>query len=117
MKENFIPVQVKNDYSKVFIGDVNYILRQGRKIRVSTTKRIMEYYANITDIRLRLDRRFYKCHSGLYVNLEQIRHTECQEIQFFSGDSITIGLNNIRHTKRAYKSHLEKIFLSKRHFN
>ncbi len=93
---------------KAFLNEINYIQSEGRKLFIHKADGIIEYYEYMKDVLPRLDYRFYKCHRSLIINLSKIDFFSKNEVFFFNGDSVHIGIHNLRLTKNGYKAFIEK---------
>lgn len=105
----YIPFTVRGDYKKVLLDDIIYINSERRKIFIHTVSEEFSFYGNIKSVIPWLDDRFYKCHGGLIVNFVKINEFEEQRIIFLNGDSVQIGIHNLRLTKKQYRAYMEKI--------
>ena len=114
MNDLFIPVDTRSETHKVYLYEINYIERRGRQIILKKVDGQITYNGSIDHISRILDDRFYMCHRSLIVNLEHINSAKNQILEFINGDSKFIGIHNFRQTRRAYKQHLEDIFLHRK---
>lgn len=108
MYDLFITFTFRGELKKVFLNDINFIKHKGRKIQVHTIGFTSEYYGCVRDMAAWLDYRFYTSHSRLIVNLANIDAFLEKSIRFLSGDSVPIGVNNLRLTKHKYQDYLRR---------
>lgn len=111
MKGRFFNVYVRGMAVRIFLEEVNYIERRGRKIKIDSMNDNHITYDNMQRITAFLDRRFYLCLDGLIINFDKIANITDQQIQFVNGEQISFGIYNFRRMKKAYRRYLEKMAL------
>lgn len=107
MSEEHILILTSNLAARVAVSDIIFIERDKRKIRISTDLEVYEYYEKIENIEPLLDRRFFPCLKGCYINLEKVVSMREQKITFKGGQVLYLGRENFLKTKQHYKIYLK----------
>lgn len=104
---DYIVILTSNLAARIKTSDIVYIERDKRKIRVVTDTEAYEYYEKVENIEPYLDRRFFPCLKGCYINLEKVVSMRGQKITFEGGQVIYLGRENFVKTMQYYKIYLK----------
>lgn len=107
MCEEYIFVLASSVAARVKISDIVFIERDKRKIRIVTDLESYEYYEKMENIEPYLDRRFFPCLKGCYINLEKVISMQKQRITFEGGQVLYLGRDNFLKTMQFYKIYLK----------
>lgn len=95
--------------ARVEIDQIMVIEQEGRKLHIITPERDYSVYQNIKDIiPVLAGRAFYRPIKGLIINFDHVRDIIGHDINFYTGQSITLGKNTIAETRKAFKQYLQK---------
>lgn len=84
-------VQTKQFCKTIPLQQIYYIEVINRKIYVHTKEGIVEYYAKLQEIQKQLDERFIKCHRSYIVNIDYLKHYECNIITMHNGQTVPVS--------------------------
>ena len=107
MKEEYILVLTQTVAARIKIDDIVFIERDKRKIRIVTDLEEYEYYEKLENIEPLLDRRFFPCLKGCYINLEKVASMRERRITFEGGQVVYLGRENFLKTMQYYKIYLK----------
>ena len=95
--------------ARIYIEDIEYIEQVGRKLELATSDLKYSVYDNIsTLLPYFTNKGFYRSMKGLLINFEQVRNIEEDSVFFESGNSLTMGRNNICKTRNAFRKYLQQ---------
>ena len=104
----YIVVKTQQSVSKVYIDDIIYIMRNGRKLNLITTSRNYGFYSKIEDLHFLHEQPFYFVRKGLCINLERTVNMEGSCIEFEDGTCVYTGRDSfIKARQRFYRYLLE----------
>ena len=109
MKNRCVMVITSNIAARIRIDDIVYIERDKRKLRIVTDGDTFEYYEKIENVEPFLDRRFFPCLKGCYINLEKVASMRDQKITFEKGQVLYLGRENFMKTLQYYKIYLKNM--------
>ncbi len=93
--------------AKIKIDEIEIIEQDGRKLHVITPGRDFEFYGELNTIAETLcERAFFRPMKTMIVNLDQVSDISGYNINFFSGQTLTIGKNALSNMKKAFKKYL-----------
>jgi hypothetical protein len=105
----FISVISSNQCARVRIDDIEMIEQEGRRIHVVTAENDYTFYESMKKIAESLaDRAFYRPMKGMIINLDHVKNIKGFYVNFYSGQSISMGKNSISRMRSAYKRYLLK---------
>ncbi|MBR2539486.1 MAG: LytTR family transcriptional regulator [Mogibacterium sp.] len=105
----YISVISASQCARVKIADIECIEQEGRKLHIITPARDYTVYESINTIaRSLVDRAFYRAMKGLILNFDQVKDITGNYINFYSGQSVTMGKNSVSKTRQAYRRYLLK---------
>ncbi|MBR3786044.1 MAG: LytTR family transcriptional regulator DNA-binding domain-containing protein [Firmicutes bacterium] len=107
MNQEYLLVLTTSLAARIRIKDVIYIERDKRKIRIITDLEEYEYYERLENLEPMLDRRFFACLKGCYINLEKVVSMRNQKITFQGGQVLYLGKENFLKTMQYYKDYLK----------
>lgn len=107
MKEEYILILTQAVAARIRITDIAFIERDKRKIRIVTDLEEYEYYEKLENLEPLLDRRFFPCLKGCYINLEKVVSMRDQKITFEGGQVLYLGRENFVKTLQHYKIYLK----------
>lgn len=94
--------------AKVPIKDIEAIEQEGRKLHIITGNDEFVCYEKIDRVApLLLNKNFYRPMKSLIVNFDKVKEVTSQEVSFYSGQSISMGKNNLCKLRGAYKRFLK----------
>ena len=103
----YISVISYSHCARIKIDDIEVIEQEGRKLHIVTPEREYTFYENISDIVMSLaNRAFYRPIKGLVINMDHIKDIQGHHVNFYSGQSVTLGKNSICKVKQAYRRYL-----------
>lgn len=108
MLKQYLAIANGNYAAQIKMSDILWVERNLRKIRVVTADRVYEFYENMKNVKPQLDQRFYPCLQGCYINLEQVKAMQAQEIIFDEQNIYYLGRSNFIKAKGAFKKYLKK---------
>lgn len=93
--------------AKIKIDDIELVEQNGRKLRVITPARDYEFYGTLNTLAEALcERAFYRPMKTMVINLDQVSDISGYTINFYSGQTLTIGKNALANMKKAFKKYL-----------
>lgn len=93
--------------AKIKIDDIELVEQNGRKLRVITPARDYEFYGTLNALATVLcERAFYRPMKTMIINLDQVSDISGYTINFYSGQTLTIGKNALANMKKAFKKYL-----------
>ena len=105
----YISVISANQCARIKVTDVEIVEQEGRRIHIITAERDFSFYGDMNTVALSLaDRAFYRVMKSMIINFDHVRDISGLNINFNSGQCITLGRNNINRTRSAYKRYLMK---------
>ena len=105
----YISVISSSQCARIEIDQIMVVEQEGRKLHIITPDRDYSVYQNIRDIIPSLaGRAFYRPIKGLIINLDHVRDISGHDINFYTGQTITLGKNSIGETRKAFKQYLRK---------
>lgn len=107
MHDECILILTASVTARIRISDIVYIQRDKRKIHIVTDLEEYEYYEKMENIEPLLDRRFFPCLKGLYINLNKVVSMRDRKITFEGGQFLYIGRENYLKTAQYYKFYLK----------
>lgn len=104
-----ISVMSNQRCAKVPISDIEAIEQEGRKLHLVTGYDDFICYERIDKVApLLLNRNFYRPMKSLIINFDRVKEVDTEEVLFVSGQSMTMGKNNLTKLRMAYKRFLKK---------
>ena len=93
--------------AKIKIDDIEIVEQNGRKLHVVTPGRDYEFYGALNTIaEVLCERAFYRPMKTMIINLDQVSDISGYTINFYSGQTLTIGKNALANIKKAFKKYL-----------
>ncbi len=103
----YISVISSNQCARIRIDDIEMIEQEGRRVHVVTAEKDYTFYESMKVIaRLLADRGFYRPMNGMIINLDHVKDITGFYVNFYSGQSISMGKNSIGRMRQAYKRYL-----------
>lgn len=103
----YISIIGGNQCAKVRIDDIVAIEQDGRKLHIVTSFGDYTIFDNINNIVMSLaNRAFFRPMKGLIINLDHVKDISGHYVNFYSGQTVTMGRNSITKTRAAYKRYL-----------
>lgn len=108
MEFDAISIMSSKRCAKVPIKDIEAIEQEGRKLHIITGDDDFTCYEKIDRIApLLLNKNFFRPMKSLIVNFDNVKEVSGQEVEFISGQSISMGKNNLTKLRMAYKRFLK----------
>ena len=107
MNEEEILILKQTIVARIKLRDIVYIERNKRKIHIVTDLEEYEYYEKLENIEPLLDRRFFPCLRGCYINMDKVASMREQRITFEGGQTLYLGRENFLKTMQYYKIYLK----------
>ena len=107
MGKEYILILTSNLTARIKVSDIAYVERDKRKLRIVTNLEAYEYYERLENVEPLLDRRFFPCLKGCYINLEKVISMRDQRITFEGGQALYLGRENFIKTVQYYKIYLK----------
>lgn len=105
----YISIISSSQCARIRINDIEMIEQEGRRLHIITAEKDYSFYGTMNSLALSLaDRAFYRVLTGMVINFDHVRDITGISINFFSGQSVTLGRNALNKAKRAYKRYLLK---------
>jgi DNA-binding LytR/AlgR family response regulator len=93
--------------AKIKIDDIELIEQNGRKLHVITPRSDYEFYGTLnTMAEVLCERAFFRPMKTLIINLDQVSDITGYTVNFYSGQTLTIGKNALNNIKKAFKKYL-----------
>ena len=93
--------------AKIKIDEIEMIEQDGRKLHVITPGRDYEFYGGLNVIAETLcERAFCRPMKTMIINLDQVSDISGYTVNFYSGQTLTIGKNALSNIKKAFKQYL-----------
>ena len=90
--------------ARIKISDIECIEQDGRRLHIITAERDYTLYDSITSIIPCLaERAFFRPMKGLIINFDHVKDITGGFINFYSGQTVTIGKNSASRTRQAYR--------------
>lgn len=103
----YISVISAKKCAKIKIDEIELIEQDGRKLHVMTPGMDYEFYGGLNTIAEALcERAFFRPMKTMIVNLDQVSDISGYDINFYSGQTLTIGKNALSNMKKAFKQYL-----------
>ena len=103
----YISVISSNQCARIKIDDIELIEQEGRRIHVVTPEKDYTFYESMTAIvKLLANRGFYRPMKGMIINMDHVKDISGFYVNFYSGQSISMGKNSIGRMRQAYKRYL-----------
>ena len=103
----FISVISSNQCARIRIDDIELIEQEGRRVHVVTPEKDYTFYESMAAIvKLLANRGFYRPMKGMIINLDHVKDISGFYVNFYSGQSISMGKNSIGRMRQAYKRYL-----------
>jgi hypothetical protein len=103
----YISVISGKSCAKIKIDDIEVVEQNGRKLHVTTPGNDYEFYGTLNTIAEALcERAFYRPMKTMIINLDQVCDISGHTINFYSGQTLTIGKNALSNMKKAFKKYL-----------
>lgn len=106
-RANYIAVKNNRVVTKVYVNEIEYVLRDKRKLIISTDEGTYTFYEKIGNIAPLLDESFFPSLQGCYINLYKVKKMEDNQVIFDSGNSLYLGNHSFIRTKQKYYLHLK----------
>ena len=95
--------------ARIMIDDIECIEQDGRRLHIVTPERDYILYESMNSIVMSLaERAFFRPMKGLVVNLDHVKDITGCFVNFYSGQSVSMGKNSISRVRAAYKKYLLK---------
>lgn len=108
-KAEFISIVNASKCAKIKIEDIEIIEQDGRKVHIVTGDKDYSLYTTMNSIAIHLEgRSFYRAMKGLIVNFDHVKDISGFFVNFYSGQCVTMGRNNIGKTKVAFRQYLKQ---------
>lgn len=93
--------------ARIKINDIECIEQDGRKLHIITAEKDYTLYENMTTIIKSLaERAFFRPMKGLIINFDHVKDISGSFVNFYSGQSVTLGKNSASRTRQAFKKYL-----------
>ncbi|MBQ6389423.1 MAG: LytTR family transcriptional regulator [Mogibacterium sp.] len=103
----YISVISASQCARIRIDDIECIEQEGRKLHILTAKKDYSIYENIGSVISSLiERPFYRPMKGLIINFDHVRDITGSDVNFISGQVVSMGKNTICKTRQAYRRYL-----------
>lgn len=103
----YIPVISSKQCARIRIDDIEMIEQEGRRIHVVTAEKDYTFYEQMSNIlKMLADRGFYRPMKGMVINLDHVKDISGFYVNFYSGQSISMGKNSIGRMRQAYRRYL-----------
>lgn len=106
-KPEYISVISGSNCAKIRIDDIEAIEQEGRKLHVVTAAGDYCFFENISNVIMSIaDRAFFRPMKSLIINFDHVKDISGVQVNFYSGQSVTMGKNSIAKTRKAFKRYL-----------
>lgn len=106
---NYITVVCRRVVRKVYMDDIIYIERNGRKLTIATESEHIEFYEQMKNVCDKLDKRFYPCLQSFLINIEKVDCMENQTIYFHNGEKRPMARDSFVRTKQYFSAYLKNL--------
>ena len=105
----YLPIINRGDSCKLKVSDINYIIRDNRKLIFVTYFGERETYEKMEEIEKYLGQEFFRCMSGCIVNMEKIRELKDSSIYFEDGEKLGVGRDTYIRIKQHFNAYLRHL--------
>lgn len=96
--QNWFEYQINHNNYKQDIKDIIYFVSEGRKVKMITVNKSIEFYKKLGDIEKELnEHQFFICHKSYLVNNMHIRQVHAKELVMSNKDVVAIGREKREH--------------------
>lgn len=108
--KGYLAVKNKRQVSRVSVEEIMYILRDGRRLIVTTEEKEYVYYEKIDAIQGLLSESFYRPLDRCIVNMDYLKSVDVikRRMIFRNGDELFLGRDACSKTKAAFYTYLLK---------
>jgi len=106
-KPEYLSIVSSKTVAKIRIDDIEVIEQETRKLHIITADEDYQVFTSIDAVVPYLEgRAFYRAMKTLVINLKQVRNISGFYVTFQSGQSVTMGRNNIVKARDAFRLYL-----------
>ncbi len=104
----YIVVKTIRGVRKVYLGEIHYLLRRGRKIFLYGDEGELSFNGGIKEVAEGLDGRFFKVIESCYINLDRVKMAEDGRIIFDDESSLLLSREAYVKTKQRLFGYLRE---------
>jgi len=105
----YISVISSTQCARIRIDSIQAIEQEGRKLHIITPERDYSFYENINAVIMSLGgRAFYRPMKSVIINFDHVMDITGRSVNFYSGQSLTLGQNSSVRTRQAFKRYLRQ---------
>lgn len=107
-REEPLVIRVKGIYRSISRESIIYAENEARKVVLHLKEEQVSYYAKMSELEKILDGRFFRCHRGYLVNLNEVKGYDTGSIQLKNGETILMAKQKYGAFVSAYMEFLRK---------
>ncbi len=105
----YISIISGSQCARIKISDIECIEQEGRRLHIITAERDYTLYESLSNLITSLaERAFFRPMKGLIINFDHVKDITGGYINFYSGQSVTMGKNSASRTRQAFRKYLMK---------
>ncbi|MCB6992529.1 LytTR family transcriptional regulator [bacterium 210820-DFI.6.37] len=108
MEHKYIPVVTRKATARVYLNEIIYIEKRGRKTVLITENGSIDFYCEMAYIKKYTDGRFLDCHRSYLFNMDRIRTMTDQTIHMDLDFSVVLGREAFRRGRRIFSNYVSK---------
>lgn len=105
----YISIISATQCARIRIADIECIEQEGRRLHIITAEKDYTMYESMSNIISSLaERAFFRPMKGLIINFDHVKDITGSYINFYSGQTVTMGKNSAGRTRQAFRKYLMK---------
>ncbi|MCD7836630.1 MAG: LytTR family transcriptional regulator [Lachnospiraceae bacterium] len=88
------------EYYYLYMGDIVYLISEGRKIKLVTLKGTYEYYGRLEDALNNLNKNFVLIHQSYVINKEHVLRYAYKDVEMADGTILSISPAKRKYVRR-----------------
>lgn len=106
MKKSYLIIKNRNLVKKIYPDEIFYIMRDGRKLLISSRLGKYSYYEKIENVSPLLGGDFFMLLKGVYINFKYVNEIKENKVFFENGETLYLGNNGFIRAKRKFYGYL-----------
>lgn len=100
MKKSYLIIKNRNLVKKIYPDEIFYIMRDGRKLLISSRLGKYSYYEKIENVSPLLGGDFFMLLKGVYINFKYVNEIKENKVFFENGETLYLGNNGFIRAKK-----------------
>lgn len=106
MARLYIPVETKQETSRVYLDEIIYIEKNRREIILITNNGSVAFYSVMAHIKQYTDERFLDCHRSYLFNMDKIRGMKDQMVHLDPDYYVFLGREAFRKGRKIFRNYI-----------